>query len=122
MQAHHWISLGGLLWTIIVVLITWIVTIKRVERRLDGKYVPIPKNSGGFRLNKESEKCMRQREEAEKGIIKVLRRMEKRMALGNLVMRDLVRAIPEIQNDVIERYEKDLGIDLGDRNFGIPEI
>jgi len=74
-----------------------------------------------YRTKTDAKKCMEERAKTEKAIFRVLRRMEKRLALSNLVMRDLVRAVPEVPNNKIEQYEKDLDIQLGDRNFSIPE-
>ena len=64
---------------------------------------------------------MEERKKAEGQIIKVLRRMEKRLIVGNLVMRDLVEADDKIANDKIKKYEEDMGIDLQNKDFGIPE-
>ena len=44
------------------------------------------------------------------------------MALGNIVMRALVEHNPDVPDDLIQKIESDLGITLGDRNFGIPEV
>jgi len=115
------IALVGLIWTIVVALGSWYFAVWRIERKLNGKYVVHPPHGGSYRLQEAAEECMKERKKAEGSIIKVLRRMEKRMALGNVVMRDLVEANPDIPNDQIEKYERDLGITLGDRSFGIPE-
>lgn len=118
MQPYHYIGLAGLVWTILVVLGTWFFSVKRME----GRFALLPKNDKGYMPYSEAQECRTERKEAENCIVRILRRMEKRMALGNIVMRDLVEAIPDVPNDKIERYEKDLGISLVDKNFDIPNI
>jgi len=91
-------------------------------RKMRKQYAPLSFNGSGYITHTEARVCMQGRENSERQIIKVLRRMEKRMCLGNIVIRDLVETVPDIPNDKIERYEKDLGISLNDRNFGIPDV
>jgi len=110
-------ALTGVLCTILSFVVAKVCD--SVEMRK--KYVKLPLNGKGFMLTSRAEACMDQRKMAETGIIKVLRRMEKRMALGNLVMRRLIEANDSIPNDEIKRFEEDLGIDLKNRDFGIPE-
>ena len=51
---------------IVVILVTWILAIWRMEKRLGEKYVVKPNNSGGFRMKVDSLKCQAEREKAEK--------------------------------------------------------
>jgi hypothetical protein len=107
----------ALIWTVLVALGTWYFALRRMET----KYAKIPGNNKGFRLQSEAEKCMDERKEAENAIIRVLRRMEKRMTLGNTVMRKLWEANPDLPENEIQALERDFGITMTDRSFGIPE-
>ena len=118
MQPIHWVGLAGFIWTILVILVTRFFSVQRME----GKFARLPENDKGYMTNTEANLCRAERKEAESCIVRILRRIEKRMALGNIVMRDLIEATPDVPNDKIERYEKDLGISLMDRNFDIPDI
>jgi len=64
---------------------------------------------------------MEERKEAENAIIRVLRRMERRMAIGNTVMRKLWEDSPNLPEGEIARLERDFGITMTNRDFGIPE-
>ena len=101
-------------------ILTFVVTRLTDSSTMRKTYAKLPKNNG-FRLNSEAVKCQDERKMAEASIIKVLRRMERRMALGNLVMRLLIENNDNIDNDIIKKIESDLGMDLKNRDFGIPD-
>lgn len=100
-------GLTGAVCTVLTLVITQLITVFRMK----GKYNTLA----------SAQTCRQERQAAENCLIKVLRRMEKRILLGNIIIRDLVEADNSIPNDKIEKYEKDLGISLTDRDFGIPE-
>ena len=111
------LGVGIFIWTMLVALGTWYFALRRMET----KYVKIPGNDRGYRLQSSAEKCMEERKEAENSIIRVLRRMERRMTLGNTVMRKLWEANPDLPENEIQALERDFGITMTDRSFGIPE-
>jgi len=104
----------------IIAIITFVITNLWNAYKMKKRYMPLPSGNDDYRLNSEARECMTKRKEAEEIIIRVLRRMEKRMALGNLVMRRLIDVNDKVSRDEIELIEKDLGIGIEDRNFGIP--
>ena len=111
----------GTLIGVIMAIISFVITTLANAYKMKKKYMPKPPDGNGYRLKSEASRCMEERKKAEGQIIKVLRRMEKRLIVGNLVMRDLVEADDKIANDKIKKYEEDMGIDLQNRDFGIPE-
>jgi len=102
-------------------LITFVLSNVYLAYKMEKKYALLPANGNGFRLKSEAFACMDERKMAEQNIIKVLRRMEKRMILGNLVMRRLIETSEHVKDDEICKFEKDLGLDLNDRDLGIPD-
>lgn len=112
------IGAAALIWTVLVALGTWYFALRRMEKR----YLKIPGNSKGFRLQSAAEVCMEERKAAENAILKVLRRMERRMTLGNTVMRKLWEANPDLPENEIAKLERDFGITMTNRDFGIPEL
>ncbi len=117
MHTGYWIALVGLVWSALLALGTWYFAVSRMQH----KYARLPDNGRGYQKQSAAELCITERRKAESSTMKMLGRMEKRMALGNIVMRDLVEASPDVPNDKIEKYQRDLGINLMDMNFEIPE-
>jgi len=107
--------------SLLTAFVTFIITQYAAILHMKRKYALLPKEGNGYQLISESTKCMEKRKEAEVNIIKVLRRMEKRMILGNLVMRELIETNNDIEDDFVCKLERDLCIGLEDKNFGIPE-
>lgn len=117
-------TVGGVLAIVvpICIVITFVLTRLFDSWRMESKYVKIPGNKKGYRLQSAAETCMEERKEAENAIIRVLRRMERRMTLGNTVMRKLWEANPELPENEIQALERDFGITMTDRSFGIPDV
>ena len=92
MTAGHWIALIGLIWTVFI----WGGTRFYETRRMEKKYVKIPDDREGFYLMSDALVCKEERKVAEGGIIRVLRRIENKMSLGNTVMRKLWEANPDL--------------------------
>jgi hypothetical protein len=68
-----------------------------------------------FRSKSAAEKCMKEREQAENDLKAILKRVEKRLQLGNLAIGDLWEKA-ELPPSKLLMYEKALDIKLRDEN------